>query len=340
MKKRQLRQSVWVSLCLLAALFILPLFVVKPLREELFAGEAPCDESGPKPESGGASDRDTRLRVKLGDEVVEMDLGTYLLGVVRAEMPASFAEEALKAQAVAARTYTFHELEGGRDKHGGEADLCGDPACCQAYTSEEKAKANWGRKARKYEKKIREAVEGTDGEIAVYGGAPILAVFHASSAGLTRAAGSVWQNDLPYLQPVESPENDEQVPAYRSEVRLSAQQVRDKVHAKFPEAELDGPAAQWFSDAVRDSAGSVENLLVGGVRMKGSTLRGLLGLRSACFTWEWEGDEVLFTVTGHGHGVGMSQYGAETMAQEGADYREIITHYYPGAVLENYGALG
>lgn len=339
MKKKQVRQSVWVSLFLLAVLFLLPLLVVRPLREELFDSGEPCDESHPGPEQGGKADSDTILRIKTGDQVVEMDLGTYLVGVVRAEMPASFEPEALKAQAVAARTYTFHQLSAG-GKHGGEADLCTDPACCQAYTDEEKAKENWGRKAKKYEKKVREAVEETDGQIAVYGGAPILAVFHASSAGLTRAAGSVWQNDLPYLQPVDSPENADSVPGYVREVEITTELVQKQVKEKFPEADLSGPAEQWLSHAVRDDAGSIETISVGGVTMKGGTLRGLLGLRSACFTWKVEGDRIVFTVTGHGHGVGMSQYGAQAMAEDGADYREIVTHYYPGAELENYGVLG
>lgn len=339
MRKKQVRQSVWISVALLAVLFLLPLFVVQPLRGELFEADEPCDETPPELEPGGKADGETMLRIKSGDQVVEMDLGTYLMGVVRAEMPASFAPEALKAQAVAARTYTFHQLsEGG--KHGGEADLCTDPACCQAYTDAKTAEENWGRKAKKYEKKIQEAVEETDGQIAVYGGAPILAVFHASSAGLTRAAGTVWQNDLPYLQPVDSPENADTVPGYVREVEISAERVKQQVKGKFPEADLSGPPEKWLSGAVRDEAGSVETLSVGGVTMKGGTLRGLLGLRSACFAWKVEGESFHFTVTGHGHGVGMSQYGAQTMAEEGADYREIVTHYYPGAELRNYGVLG
>ena len=149
------------------------------------------DETDGEPFVSGDLDSQTVLKVKNGDAVEEMDLGTYLVGVVRAEMPASFEEEALKAQAVAARTYTIYKIQTGGN-HGEEANICTDSTCCQAYISEERARVNWGENADAYEKKVENAVTSTDGETILYGGVPILAVFHSSSAGLTRAAGRVW----------------------------------------------------------------------------------------------------------------------------------------------------
>ena len=209
--KRGVRESVAVSAVLLAALFILPLLVIVPFRSELLTREPPVDETEGEPFVSGDLDSQTVLKVKNGDAVEEMDLGTYLVGVVRAEMPASFEEEALKAQAVAARTYTIYKIQTGGN-HGEEANICTDSTCCQAYISEERARVNWGENADAYEKKVENAVTSTDGETILYGGVPILAVFHSSSAGLTRAAGRVWLNDLPDLQAVDSPEEGEAIP--------------------------------------------------------------------------------------------------------------------------------
>ena len=336
-RRNQVRQSVAVSAALLAALFLLPLLVVVPFRTALFGRETPVDETEDVPFASGRLDGEIALRVLDGDTVLEMDLGEYLLGVVRAEMPASFQPEALKAQAAAARTYTLYKLQTGGN-HGDSADLCTDSTCCQAYISEERARANWGENAAGYEKKIEEAVTATDGQAILYGGVPILAVFHSSSAGLTRTSGEVWLNDLPYLQAVSSPEAAESIPNYYSRVEFSREELRQKLLAAFPEADLSGGMAGWLADARTDSAGSVSTVSVGGVTAKGSTLRAALGLRSACFSWEVQEGEAVFFVTGYGHGVGMSQYGANAMAAEGADYQEILTHYYTGVTVEPYRA--
>lgn len=336
-RESQVRQSIAVSAALLAALFLLPLLVVVPFRTALFGRETPVDETADQPFVSGQLDGESALRVLDGDTVLEMDLGEYLLGVVRAEMPASFHPEALRAQAVAARTYTLYKLQTGGN-HGDTAHICTDHTCCQAYLSEERARANWGEDADACEKKIEDAVAATDGQVILYGGVPILAVFHSSSAGLTRAAGEVWLNDLPYLQAVSSPEPSENVPNYYSRVEFSQQELRQKLLSAFPEADLSGSPADWLRDPQADSAGSVSTLSVGGVTAKGSALRSALGLRSACFTWEVQGETLVFFVTGYGHGVGMSQYGANAMAAEGADYREILTHYYTGVTVDPYPA--
>ena len=332
-QKKLLRQSAAVSVLLLAALFLLPLAVIVPFQPELFGLEEPEEERTPF--VSGDLDARTVLRVLDGDQVTEMDLGAYLVGVVRAEMPASFEEEALKAQAVAARTYTLYKLLSGGN-HGDAADICTDSTCCQAYLDEESARDNWGEDADANEAKIEEAVSATDGQAALYGGVPILAVFHSSSAGLTRPAGEVWQSDLPYLQPVESPEPGDSIPNYYSRVEFTAEEFREKFLAAYPEADLSGDLGTWLQNAVTDSAGSVQTVDVGGVTVKGSQLRSILGLRSACFEWEEQEGKLVFFVTGFGHGVGLSQYGANQMAKEGADWREIVTHYYTGVTVGTY----
>ena len=325
------RQSMAVSGLLLAALFLLPLAVIVPFRAELFGRETPVDETEGEPFVSGKLDARTTLKVLDGDTVEEMDL----VGVVRAEMPASFHQEALKAQAVAARTYTLHKIQSGGN-HGDQADICTDSTCCQAYISEDRARANWGGDADAYEAKVETAVRETDGQAILYGGVPILAVFHSSSAGLTRAAGEVWLNDLPYLQAVESPEETDRIPNYYSRVEFTAAEGKAKLLDAFPEADLSGSVSGWLKNAVTDSAGSVETVEVGGVTVKGARVRTALGLRSACFDWEVQDGKLVFYVTGYGHGVGMSQYGADRMAADGADYREILTHYYTGVTVDSW----
>jgi len=334
-RKSPVQQSIAISAVLLAVLFLLPLAVITPFRSELFSGEVPVDETEGQPFTSGAQDQDVTLRVLHRGQVQEMDLGTYLVGVVRAEMPASFAHNALCAQAVAARTYTIYKMQMGGN-HGETADICTDAACCQAYADEETSRQIWGEDAAVYEKRVETAVTETDGQVILYEGQPILAVFHSSSAGLTRAAGEVWQADMPYLQAVDSPEDGVEIPNYYSRVEFSTEEFRTRFLGVYPAAELSGEADGWLRNAAIDDAGSVETLEVGGITVKGSELRGILGLRSACFTWEVQEGALVFFVTGYGHGVGLSQYGANEMAQNGTHWREILTHYYTGVTVESY----
>lgn len=334
------KETAAVSAAALLGVFLLPLaWAHEPVKvetpPELTAGRQTAEPSAPRTDSEEYHDRQQTLRVLDGDTVRDMTMEDYLMGVTAAEMPASFAEEALKAQAVAARTYTLYKLISGGN-HGDTADICTDSTCCQAYISQEAARTNWGEQADALEAKIRTAVADTDGETILYGGVPILAVFHSSSAGLTRAAGQVWQNDLPYLQPVDSPEASASIPNYYSRVDFSPETIREKLLARIPAADLAGDQKTWLKNAVRDSAGSVETVEVGGVAVKGSTVRAALGLRSACFEWELQDGRFVFYVTGHGHGVGLSQYGANAMAEVGADYKTILTHYYTGVTVAVY----
>lgn len=329
-EKNGTRESLMASLALAAVLFVLPLLTVAPVRKAVFEGREPSVEELPPFESG-VRDGECRLRVLDSGEVTEMDLGAYLVGVLRAEMPASFPAEALKAQAVAGRTYTIYQLRQGA-RHE-TADICTDHTCCQAYLGEEEAWSRWGEDAADYETKIRSAVQETDGEVILYDAQPILAVFHSASAGLTRGAGEVWMSDLPYLQAVESPEKEESIPDYFSRAEFSAEEVKEKFLAAYPEMDFSAPCSQWLTEAATDSAGSVVTVSVGGMKLKGAHVRNVLGLRSACFDWEIQDGKFVFYVTGYGHGVGMSQYGAAAMAEEGATWREILQHYYSGVEI-------
>ena len=259
-----------------------------------------------------------------------MDMQDYLTGVLAAEMPASFEPEALKAQAVAARSYALCQARSG--KHG-TAQVCTDYRCCQAWLDDAALRASWGAGYAENLARIREAVEATDGEVLTYEGQPALALFHSSSAGATEDCGQVW-GARPYLVSVESPETARDVPNYISFVQCTALDFRDTILSACPEADLTGEASAWVGRITRDESGRVAEAEIGGAVLSGARLRELFALRSTAFELEALDGAFRFTVTGFGHGVGMSQYGAQVMARAGSDYREILAHYYPGTLLE------
>lgn len=326
-KNTEGRHAARVGLLLAALLFALPVFTVTVVRGQR-ASEQPEEPIHLLPP--GEIDSARTLRVLDGDTVTEMSFSDYLQGVLRAEMPASFQEDALRAQAVAARTYTYYKMSSGGN-HGDTADICTDHTCCQAFLGKDRAADNWGKNAERYEAKIENAVSATDGQVMLYGGAPILAVFHSSSAGETWNSGEVWAQDLPYLQSVSSPEG-EGVPNYYSTVELTEAEFREKFLAARPEADLSGPASGWIRDPVMDSV-HVESVTIGGVSVSGPSVRSIFGLRSASFTAEAGDGKITFYVTGYGHGVGLSQYGANAMAEAGSTWREILEHYYTGVTI-------
>lgn len=319
---------------LLLLLFLLPVLIVESPAGAEEEETLPVLPAVPTParaaeETAAGADGRTMVRVAMDDgEVTEMTMADYLWCVTAAEMPASFEMEALKAQAVTARTYTVWKMAAGEPNHP-DADVCTDINCCQAFLSREQAAATWGEAAEVYTEKISAAVSDTDGQIITYGGQPIQAVFFSSAAGRTEDAVAVWGNAVPYLVGVDSPEG-ESVPNYHTEVTLAAEEFRETFLACYPGADLSGAPSGWFQNETSTSSGRVASMDVGGVTVKGTELRSLFGLRSASFTVETGEDSVTFRVTGYGHGVGMSQYGANALAQQGMTYEEILKWYYTG----------
>lgn len=272
------------------------------------------------------------IRVLLGDgSVASLPLEEYIWGVVAAEMPASFQPEALKAQAVAARTYAARQAQSGR--HAG-ADVCADSACCQAYRPRQELLERWGDKGEEYAQKLAAAVAATQGEVLRYNGNLITAAFHSSSDGATADALQVWGSAQPYLTSVSTPETEKEVPNFREEVAFSPEEFAALWTEKYPQAALEGEPEGWFTKLERTAWGGVGSVTVGGVSVTGGEVRAALGLRSTRFTVTADGEKVRFTTTGYGHGVGMSQYGANVLAAQGQTYRQILAHYYTGTTLE------
>ncbi len=291
-----------------------------------------------KKESQDEAIESGRVKVYIADEekVKEMDINEYLKCVVSAEMPVDFEDEALKAQAVAARTYLYAhiaEAEKGNisESHNG-APICTDSKHCQAYISEKKRRENWDGDTDEKWNKISAAVEDTTGEIMTYNGEIISAVFHSTSSGATESAVDVWGSDIPYLKSVLS-EGDKESPKYHSELTVSEEEFKNTVSEK-----IDGTdwSKDLFSNIDRSDAGGIVSLDVGGVNIKGTEFRNLFSLRSTNIDITQKDGNITMSVKGFGHGVGMSQYGANYMAEQGSGYEEILKTYYTGVDIEKW----
>lgn len=260
---------------------------------------------------------------------VSMRLDAYLTGVVAAEMPASFQLEALKAQATAARTFTLKQIRSG--KHDGA--ICADSACCQAYLDEADRQARFGDEAGQLEEKIRTAVEQTDGMVITYDSALIDAVYFSCSGGRTEDAAEVWGNVRPYLVSVQSP-GEEEAPHDTDQTAVALDDFCRTLQEAAPDIDLSGNPMQWFGSQTETPGGGVDTMQIGGQSFTGTQLRQLFSLRSTMFTVSVTSDAIVFETHGYGHRVGMSQYGANAMAEGGADFQEILTHYYTGTEIK------
>ena len=274
--------------------------------------------------------------IALDDRVEDMDFSEYLKSSVAAEMPASFEEEALKAQAVAVRTYIlqraeYYQKNGAPEEHKG-AMTCTDPNHCKAWVSKEDKIKAWGVDGELLWKKISDAVDKTRGVIMMYEGKPINAVFHAMSSGATEDAKDVWGSDVPYLKSVDS-SLDKNAPKYETSLSMTKDEFKKKMGETIDGVDFtDGV----FGEIERTATGSITSIEIGKVKIKGSEFRSILDLRSTNVSFNVVGEVINMTVHGYGHGVGMSQYGANFMAQEGKNYQEILNAYYTGVELVAY----
>ena len=266
------------------------------------------------------------------NQVIEMSLEEYIVGVVSAEMPVSYELEALKAQAVAARTYTYDKMLGnGCDRS--EAVICTDSSHCQAYCDEQGRREKWGDSFEKNEKKLREAVEQTKGQILEYDGQPIVALFHSTSGGHTEDVENVYGNALPYLRGVESP-GEESAPRYQRTISVTKKEFVEKLMQEDESAQItEDNVADSIGDYQRTASGRVQSVKIGNAKFTGKQIRSLFTLDSTDFSFAFEEDVVKITTKGYGHGVGMSQVGANAMAKQGSNYEQILTHYYTGVTL-------
>ena len=271
-----------------------------------------------------------KLYHKKSEEIEELPIDEYLYGVVSSEMPADFEMEALKAQAIVARTYTIYQILNNNKKHQ-DADICDDYSCCQAWISKEERIQKWNQEiAEENWNKIVNAVDSTKGKIIVYDGKPIDAFFHANSGGTTEDVSNVWGNsNMPYLQSVETSGEDAYT-QYSSEVEIKKDELLKKLNIKNNE-QIDWN--EFIKILEYTNSGRVKTIKIGESTYSGTEIRSKLGLKSTNFKVEISDDSIKFIVIGYGHGVGMSQTGANSMAKNNKNFEEIIKHFYTGVEI-------
>ncbi len=297
------------------------------------AADVPPEDTGEIPVYEG-SFTVTVLNAKTG-KTSEMELEDYIACVVAAEMPYTFNIEAMKAQAVAARSYCLYKILNGSGHD--DADVCTSYAHCAAFVSDDSLADKYGEgTAKKILKKVREAVEATSGQVITYKGKPALALFHSRSWKYTESSVNVWGGKLPYLVSVSTPEEDSV-----STVTVSESELKKLFQSNYAVKVSSSSGTAVLTSEMNDT-GRQSSVFYGGSELKAKKLRTLLGLKSCDFEYEKTAEGWVFTVHGYGHGVGMSQYGANEMAKNGSGYAEILTHYYSGVsigTIDNIRAL-
>lgn len=280
------------------------------------------------------AESDMTIRVWLHEEerIEEMTMTDYLVGALSAEMPAAFEQDALKAQAVAARTYAAQQMVryGGSGYNG--ADISTDYRIHQAYLSEAQCREKWGAEYDRYHAKVRSAVEETAGEVAVWEGELIRALYHSTCGGRTASSAEVWGKPLPYLVSVAC-DWDTDAPRRQEEQRIPLADVAAGLGIDASVMTAGALGAETVHIISRTESERVESIRIGTKTCTGKDIRAKLGLRSANFTAHSEGGDIVFTTIGYGHGVGLCQYGANGMAKAGRSYRDILAHYYRGAEI-------
>ena len=278
-----------------------------------------------------------KLLHKKTGEVEQVNIDDYLCNVVSAEMPADYEIEALKAQAVVARTYTIYKINNKKHEN---ADICDDSTCCQAWVDKETRFSRWEESKRESNwEKIQKCVQETQGQIITYQNQPINAFFHANSGGKTELPVNVWGGTgLPYLQVVETA-GEEGYKQYESEVELTQDELIEKLKTKYSDISIDFSNQEDLKILEYTDSGRVKTVKFGNHEISGIETRTLLGLKSTNFEISKENDKIKFTVKGYGHGVGMSQTGADAMAKQGKNYKEIINHFYSGVEIKEVNLL-
>ena len=277
------------------------------------------------------SEDNVKVKITESGEVLNVSVEDYVTLVVAAEMSADYCEEALKAQAVAARTFLYYK----KIQNAGENyDITDDFSTDQTFLTKEKLREKWGESFEDSFKKISDAVNLTAGEVLLYDGAPIFAAYHAVSSGRTETALNVWGKDYPYIVSVDSI-GDLLCPEYLTSVTVTPEDFKK---AFGDEVAFSSEAKNWVGDSENTESGTVTKILVCEKEFTGAKIREKFSLKSSSFDLTFDGTNFVFTVRGYGHGVGMSQYGANYMAQQGSDYKEILNWYYKDCKIEK--ALG
>lgn len=294
----------------------------------IFHSSQPLDDEIKNQESISADENKAQTVKVLTDSenIRSMDLDDYLVAVVLCEMPVKFSEEALKAQAIVARTYTLRRIEKST-KHE-NCDVCTDASCCQGFKSKEDYIKSGGKESDI--NKVIKAVNDTNSLVLMYKGALIDATYFSCSGGMTEDAVAVWGKDVPYLKATDSP-GEEIATHYTDAVSYRADELSQLLALSTEKS----PGA-WVESITYTAGGGVDEIVICGKIFTGVALRKLLNLRSTAFSVDYKEGVFVIETKGYGHRVGMSQYGAEAMALSGATCEQILLHYYTGVELVEY----
>ena len=327
--------------------FILPIiFTITPKAEteEVVSNIENVTQEQPEPEAETITyDYQKYQTIKLlhsgSGQIEELPIDEYLYGVVSSEMPANYEAEALKAQAIVARTYTIYQIMNNSGKHPG-ADICDNSSCCQAWISKDERLSKWApEEAESNWNKIVDAVNSTSGKIITYQNKPINAFFHSNSGGKTESSLNIWGGiDYPYLKSVETA-GEEGYTQYSSEAKFTKEELLNKLKEKYQDCEIDYSQENCIQIIEYTTSGRVKTIKFGNKEIAGTEARTILGLRSTNFTFTISGDEIIFSVIGYGHGVGMSQTGADALAKSGSNCEEIIKHFYTDVEIVEVNSL-
>ena len=311
-----------MGLCLPVLLIWLMLWQVKAHADPV----ATASPTQTQTQSAPARQQNLMIPVICEGETMQMALEDYILGVLLAEMPTNFEKEALKAQAVAARTFTLWccTVQGNHNP----AAICTEATCCQGYISTLRYIQQGGTGAQI--EKMRSAVMETAGQVVCYDGSLILATYFSCSGGSTESAAAVWGQDYPYLQSVESP-GEELASWYSDQKQFTVEEFEQALGIR-----MTGVPGTWFGVITYTAGGGVDQADICGTTFRGAELRSKLQLRSTALTFSVSEAGVTVHTRGYGHRVGLSQYGADAMALAGDDYQKILKHYYPGTSVEFY----
>lgn len=331
----------FVVLLVILVIFI-PWTMMSGLRDSLLVepGNAGGEEQTEREPDHYPFNPEVAVFMNRTEEVSRIPLEEYVVGVVAAEMPASFHKEALKAQAILARTYAVAKLRhfGGEGTVLAEnADISDNPDYDQAWMSDEHMRDRWGFLGYWINRRrIAEAVQATAGLVVIYDGRLIQAVYHSTSGGRTENAEAVWGNPYPYLMGVASPHEDHSpYDLTRHEFSWETLSERLGLSRAMVLAAAGDPRSPVVEVQQHTETGRVAEASVVGHTFTGVELRQILNLPSTWWEVEEKQESIVFLVRGFGHGVGLSQYGADGMAEQGHSYREIISHYYPGTSLHS-----
>lgn len=315
------------ALSVLCALMLLPLGAMPKSAKESVSDAVETGWTTNNVPYTGAPEKDVfRILISQTGKVETLDADTYITGVVAAEMPALYEVEALKSQAVAAYTYACRKRAAAGDS---EYDLTDDPEKDQCYISAEKMQEKWGDNTKTYTEKITSAVKSVSGQYLSYDNAPALTVYHAVSSGRTESCKNVWGSALPYLVPVDSL-GDRLEENYLYTTEFTKEQITEKLKGL---CDITGDTADIFSQVKTTDSGRVTSITVCGTELTGAQIADALSLPSVNFNITAKDNAFAVEVRGRGHGVGMSQYGADYMAKQGSNYKDILLHYYTGCTL-------